>query len=198
LSIEPLFARDKRAPKAEERLFPAERISRFLSYLLRHRPKEYPLAFDHAGFAPWSEVVATVRERFREVTEDQILGVVSGSEKKRFELKDEKVRATYGHSFPVNLGLEPVEPPAQLYYGTARDLAQSILRRGLRPRDRQYVHLSPSFDEARAVGKRRDPTPAVIVVNARAAFAEGVRFFASGPLFLTEGIATQFLSLDQQ
>ena len=27
-------------------MFPPERISRFLSYLLRHRPKEYPIAFD--------------------------------------------------------------------------------------------------------------------------------------------------------
>jgi RNA:NAD 2'-phosphotransferase (TPT1/KptA family) len=49
-------------------LFPPERISRFLSYLLRHRPKEYPIAFDQQGFAPWGEVVDTVQERFREVT----------------------------------------------------------------------------------------------------------------------------------
>lgn len=35
--------------------------------------------------------------------------VVIGSDKQRFELKDGKVRATYGHSFPVDLALEPVE-----------------------------------------------------------------------------------------
>jgi putative RNA 2'-phosphotransferase len=179
-------------------LFTAERISRFLSYLLRHRPKEYPLAFDRYGFAPWTEVIATVRERFRDVTEEQICVLVTGSEKKRFELKDDKVRATYGHSFPVDLGLEPVEPPPQLYYGTARDLAQSILRKGLRPRDRQYVHLSPLMDEAISVGKRWDPAPAIIVVDAVAAYAEGVRFFASGPLFLAESVAAKYLSLEQE
>jgi putative RNA 2'-phosphotransferase len=179
-------------------LFPPERISRFLSYLLRHRPKEYPIAFDRHGFAPWGEVFDTVRERFREVTEEQMRAVVIGSAKQRFELKDGKVRATYGHSFPVDLGLEPVEPPPQLYYGTARDLAQSILRIGLRPRDRQYVHLSSSVNEAVAVGKRRDPAPAIIVVDAVAAHAEGVRFFASGPLFLAENVSSKFLSLDQK
>jgi putative RNA 2'-phosphotransferase len=84
-------------------LFPPERISRFLSDLLRHRPKEYPIAFDR-GFAPWGEVVDAVRERFREVTEEQMCAVVIGSDKQRFELKDGKVRATYGHSFPVDLG----------------------------------------------------------------------------------------------
>lgn len=179
-------------------MLPAERISRFLSYLLRHRPKEYPLALDSRGFAPWSEVVATVQERFPECTEEQIRVVVTGADKKRFELKDTKVRATYGHSFPVDLGLEPVEPPPQLYYGTARDLARSILRKGLRPRDRQYVHLSASVDEAIAVGKRWDPAPALIIVDALAAYAGGVRFFLSGPLFLAESVSAKFLSLDSK
>jgi putative RNA 2'-phosphotransferase len=179
-------------------MLPPERLSRFLSYLLRHRPKEYPIAFDRYGFATWSEVVDIVRERFREVTEEHIRTVVAGSEKQRFELKDGKVRATYGHSFPVDLGLKPAEPPSRLYYGTARDLAQSILRKGLRPRDRQYVHLSSSVTEAIAVGRRRDPAPAIIVVDAMAAYAEGVRFFASGPLFLAENVPTKFLSLDQR
>jgi putative RNA 2'-phosphotransferase len=179
-------------------MLPPERISRFLSYLLRHRPKEYPITFDRHGFVPWDEVVDIVRERFREVTEEQMCAVVIGSDKQRFELKDGKVRATYGHSFPVDLGLEPVEPPPQLYYGTARDLARSILRIGLRPRDRQYVHLSSSANEALAVGKRRDPSPATIVVDAGAAHAEGVRFFASGPLFLAENIPSKFLSVDRK
>lgn len=179
-------------------MFPQERISRFLSYLLRHRPKEYPISFDRHGFAPWTDVVDTVRERFQEVIEEQIHSVIDGSDKKRFELKEGKVRATYGHSFPVDLGLEPVEPPPQLYFGTARDLAQSILRKGLRPRDRQYIHLSPSVSEAIAVGKRRDPAPAIIVVDSLAAYAEGVRFFASGPLFLAENVPPNFLSLDQK
>jgi len=37
----------------------------------------------------------------------------------------------------------------------------------------------------------------MIVVDAVAAHAEGVRF-ASGPLFLTENISAKFLSLDQK
>ena len=30
-----------------------ERLSRFLTFLLRHKPKDYPLAIDSEGFAPW-------------------------------------------------------------------------------------------------------------------------------------------------
>ena len=176
-------------------LFPPERISRFLTYLLRHRPKEYPLSFDREGFVSWRDVVEVAQDRFQEITEAEMRSVVMGSDKKRFELKGDKVRATYGHSFPVDLGSAAVEPPAELYLGIARDLAQSILRDGLKPRDRRYVHLSPSLEEALAVGKRRDPSPALVVVNARSAHAEGVRFFSSGPLFLTENVPPQYLSL---
>lgn len=172
-----------------------ERISRFLSYLLRHRPSEYPLAFDRHGFVAWAEIVNLVQERFYDATEEEIRAVVNESEKKRFELRDDKIRATYGHSFPVDLGLEPAEPPGELYYGTARDLAQSILREGLKPRDRRYVHLSGSLEEAEAVGKRRDPAPAVIVVDTGAAREANVLFYRSGALFLAENVPPRFLSL---
>jgi putative RNA 2'-phosphotransferase len=174
---------------------PAERISKFLSYLLRHRPKDYPLSFDRQGFVPWQEVMRAVENRFPEVTEEEVLRVIEDTAKKRFELKDGKARATYGHSFAIDLGLRPVKPPAQLYHGTARDLAQSILRTGLKPRDRQFVHLSASLEDALAVGKRRDPAPALIVIDADAACAAGVEFYASGPLFLATDVPARFLSL---
>ena len=172
-----------------------ERISRFLTYLLRHRPKEYPLVFDRRGFAEWRDVVALVQERYDEVTEQDIRAVVNDSQKKRFELEGGKVRATYGHSFPVDMGQEAAAPPAQLYYGAARDLAQSMLRYGLRPRDRQYVHLSATSEEAESVARRHDPLPAVIIVDAQAAHADGIRFYQSGPLFLVENVPSKFLSL---
>ena len=172
-----------------------ERLSRFLTYVLRHRPKEYPASFDAQGFVSWDQVMELVQNRFPEVTEGDIRAVVLESKKKRFESRDGKVRATYGHSFPLELSNEAVEPPPILYFGTARDLAASILRNGLKPRDRQYVHLSDSFNEAVAVGKRRDPAPGVIAIDASAAHADGVVFFAAGPLYLAETIPAKYLSL---
>ncbi|HWP59770.1 MAG TPA: RNA 2'-phosphotransferase [Candidatus Acidoferrales bacterium] len=172
-----------------------ERISRFLSFLLRHNPPEYRLRFDRRGFVSWDELFAKVRERFGEVSEAEVLAVIEGAEKKRFEFAEGKVRATYGHSFPVELELQSVEPPERLYHGTARDLARNFLRAGLTPRDRRHVYLSESLEEAIAVGKRRDPLPAVLVVAARAAHADGIRFYHSGNLFLVEAVPARFLSL---
>jgi len=172
-----------------------ERLSRFLTFLLRHKPKDYPLAIDREGFAPWQEVVDMVQERFYDVTEEQIRSLIAGAEKKRFEIRGDKVRATYGHSFPVDLGGTAAEPPAELYFGAARDLAESMLLGGLKPRDRPYVHLSVSAEEAESVAKRHDPAPAILIVDAQAAHAEGIRFYESGPLFLVENVPAKFLSL---
>jgi putative RNA 2'-phosphotransferase len=191
-----------RTLKAEERknsevndLLAPERLSRFLTFLLRHQPKDYPLAIDREGFAPWQEVVDMVQERFYDVTEEQIRSLIAGAEKKRFEMRGDKVRATYGHSFPVDLSGVAAEPPAELYFGAAHDLAQSMLHSGLTPRDRQYVHLSVTAEEAESVAKRYDPAPAIIVVDAQAAHAEGIHFYESGPLFLVENVPAKFLSL---
>ncbi len=176
-------------------MIPLDRLSRFLSFLLRHRPPEYPLSFDRQGFVSWSEILRRVQARFPDATEDDVRSIVTATDKQRFELRGDKVRATYGHSFPVDLAGESVVPPNELYYGTARDLGQSVLREGLKPRGRAYVHLSASIDEAEAVGRRRDPAPAIIVVAARAAQESGVEFYASGPLYLATQIPPRFLSI---
>jgi putative RNA 2'-phosphotransferase len=140
-------------------------------------------------------VVELVQERYYDVTEEQIEAVISGAGKKRFELIDGKVRATYGHSFSVELGEAAEHAPAKLYYGAARDLAQSMLRGGLKPRDRQYVHLSVSAEEAESVARRHDPAPSIIEIDVATAQREGVRFYPSGPLYLAEFIPAKFLSL---
>ena len=154
------------------------------------------MAFDGRGFVDWRDVVAIVHERYDEVSEGDIRAVVTDAQKKRFEIEGERVRATYGHSFPVDLGREAAQPPPKLFYGAARDIAQSMLRNGLRPRDRQYVHLSMTAEQAESVARRHDPAPAIIVVDTEAARAEGIQFYQSGPLFLAEHVPAKFLSLN--
>jgi len=178
-------------------MVPFDRLSRFLSFLLRHRPRDYPLTFDRQGFVAWDELKKQLMARFPDVADEEIRAVIAGSDKQRFEMRADKVRATYGHSFPVDPGGDKIEPPDRLYHGLARDLAESILREGLKPRGRTYVHLSASVEEALAVGRRRDPSPAIVVVDARAAHESGISFYVSGPLYLSGEIPARFLSLWQ-
>ena len=177
---------------------PADRLSRFLSYLLRHRPQEYPLRFDAQGFVSWAELKELVGRRFSDVTEQDLRGLLTEAEKQRFEMRAGKVRATYGHSFPVDLGAENVAPPERLYHGAARDLAESMLDQGLKPRGRAFVHLSATADEALAVGRRHDPSASVVVIDAEAAHGAGILFYLSGPVYLAAEIPARFLSLQKE
>ena len=162
-----------------------ERLSCFLSFLLCHQAEDIPLlSFDDRGFVYLRDLADRVQDRFPDVREEELLEVIEGSDKKRFELWEGMVRATYGHSFPVDFENEMVEPPQCLYHGTARDMARTILQAGLRPRGRHYVHPSSSIEEALSVGQRRDPLPTVLIVRSQAAHADRIHFYHTGPLIL--------------
>ena len=75
------------------------------------------------------------------LTEEDIAQIIAGSEKKRFEMSNGKIRATYGHSIESRIEFTPSVPPPVLYHGTSNKALDSIRKDGLLPMNRQYVHL---------------------------------------------------------
>ncbi len=133
------------------------RISKLISLLLRHKPELGNLHPDEKGFIPVKDLIQAVKMIMGEyVTENEIIEIIS-KDTERFELKDSLVRARYGHSFPIEIGesLRPEEVPEVLYHGTTREALSSILKEGLRPMKRQYVHLSLTVDRALQVARRK-------------------------------------------
>ncbi len=157
------------------------RISKFLSRVLRHRPDQIGITVDPHGWARVDELIRKAEAIGFSLTPALIAEVITrSSDKKRFALRADgaRIRATHGHSLAVDLGLEPVVPPAQLFHGTATRFLHSIRKRGLVQRGRQYVHLSPDVETATAVG-RRHGVPAILVIDAGTMHAEGYEFFIS-------------------
>ena len=52
-----------------------------------------------------------------------------------------------------------------------------ILQDGLKPMQRQYVHLSIDVETATRVGKRRDPEPVILKLDTEAAQKAGIQFY---------------------
>lgn len=177
-----------------------ERLSRYLSYLLRHNPSSLELTLDRNGFVKLDDLISVVQiqEGWGWITRDEILSVLRLSEKKRFEIVGNQIRALYGHTLSRKLQYEPVVPPDILYHGTSRKLVQSILSRGILPMRRQYVHLSSSVAEAYTVGLRKDGRPVILRILAAEAHKSGVRFFQAGSVFLSEPIPPKFIQLKSQ
>lgn len=164
------------------------RLSKKLAYILRHNPKEFGITLDSEGYASLDEILEELG-----VTKSDVLEVIEKSGKRRFEIKENRIRALYGHSIPVDLKHHEIEPPVELYHGTERKVAPTIFKEGLKPMDRNYVHLSKTKEDAMIVGLRRDTSPAILVIKARQAWEAGIKFFDAGDVVLTEYIPAQYL-----
>lgn len=174
-------------------------ISKEISYALRHHPEEFGLAPDEQGFVPVDTLLAALNARHpgrRPVTRADLEQIIATSPKQRHQISGDRIRALYGHSFAARIDHAPATPPDVLYHGTARRALASIRRQGLLPMERQYVHLSTNVAMAREVGARRDEHPAILLVDAKAAASDGVRFYlGNNDVWLADSVPPQYLTL---
>ena len=148
-------------------------LSKFVSGALRHFPDDAGLELDGAGWTPFDSLVTAVEGKYDWADRDTLEGVVATDPKGRFERDGNRIRAAYGHSVDVDLeaGEDPV--PETLYHGTAPRNVESILAEGLKPMNRQQVHLSDSVADAVEVGSRHASDPVVLAIDAAAMQADG-------------------------
>ena len=107
-------------------------------------------------------------------------------------------RALYGPSIPVQFKLEKVleNLPKILFHGTQENHKNSILKIGLQPGKRQYVHLSGSIATAHVVAKRRKGRSIYFKVITADLYMAGFRFRSVGKdTILSNAIPSNFLSL---
>jgi putative RNA 2'-phosphotransferase len=120
---------------------------------------------------------------------------VAQNDKQRFAFNEDRtrIRASQGHSIPVDLQLREAEPPAVLFHGTASRFLKSILASGLRAGARHHVHLSADVQTATRVGARRG-FPAVLAVDAARMRADGIAFYQSdNGVWLTGDVKPTYL-----
>ncbi|XP_028916982.1 tRNA 2'-phosphotransferase 1 isoform X1 [Ornithorhynchus anatinus] len=180
------------------------RLSRALSYALRHGAVRLGLPMGTDGFVPLDSLLRL--PQFRDFSPEDVHRVVETNEKQRFALKPGPpgsgplIRANQGHSLQVaDLELTPLSGPQDLppvlVHGTYRRHWPSIRQRGLSRGKRTHVHLAPGLpgDPHVLSGMRRDCEVAVCV-DGPSAMADGIQFFLSANgVILTPGDAHGFL-----
>lgn len=165
-----------------------QKVSRLLSYWLRHAPEAAGIVLGDGGWAS----VATVRSALsREGCDPSLLErTVAESDKQRFELSPDGalIRARQGHSIGVDLDWPIASPPEYLYHGTVERFLVAILAEGLKPMARHHVHLSPDPETANQVGKRRG-TPVVLRIAAGRMAEDGSEFrLSSNGVWLVDAV----------
>ena len=169
------------------------KVSKYLSYLLRHNPEN--LKMNKHGFVDLTELLEKLNERFQ-INRKSILEIVEKSDRKRFEIVENKICALYGHTIPVKLKLEEDKTTKMFYHGTTPNAASEILRGGLKPMKRRWVHLSPTVEIATEVGLRRTKNPVILEINAEAARKNGLRFYkATNKVYLCDTIQPEYIQI---
>ncbi|WP_240224803.1 RNA 2'-phosphotransferase [Rheinheimera hassiensis] len=172
-------------------------ISKFLSFILRHKPDSIGIELDPEG---WANIEELIENANIPLNRAMLFEVVATSDKNRFTVSadGQSIRANQGHSVVVNLGLQPKQPPESLYHGTASRFLESIKQQGLKPQNRQYVHLSHSRNTAISVGQRHGK-PIVLTIPALAMNQKGHLFFqAKNGVWLTNEVKPEDLQLSSE
>lgn len=176
-----------------------KRISKFLSYVLRHDPDSIGIELDAAGWADVSALLRGAARRGMRFTCDELKMVVEENDKQRYSLSadGQRIRANQGHSIAIDLGYDEVEPPEVLYHGTARHRLKSIRQEGLLRGSRHHVHLSPDAVTAKKVGQRYGK-PVILEVQAKRMHTDGCKFYLSANgVWLTEHVPPSYLRFPQ-
>jgi putative RNA 2'-phosphotransferase len=173
-----------------------KKISKFLSYVLRHHPEIIDLNLDENGWADVDELIKKSTDNSTGFTFEELDEIVQTNAKKRFAFNEDKsrIRASQGHSIEINLALIPQRPPDFLYHGTAEANISSILEKGIEKRNRQHVHLSSDKETAVNVGMRHGK-PIILTIRTKEMFEDGIEFYLSeNGVWLTDFVNSKYIS----
>ncbi|KAJ7708940.1 KptA family-domain-containing protein [Mycena rosella] len=206
----PAIPRTSSTPPAAKRPFPAGkarkggqdprevRISRELSYLLRHGAKSEGLPIRSDGYA---DVDVLLRHRsLRGVDFPTLESVVRNDSKSRYHLLYEPrpgtvsswwIRANQGHSMTdISLDLRRIETASEIpmaVHGTSLRAWESISKQGLSRMSRNHVHFAQGF-EGTVISGMRSSSEVLIFLNVELALANDIKLYvSSNDVVLTPG-----------
>ena len=174
-----------------------ESIGRMMAGTLRHFPEKFELKMETNGFIDLREFIDALqrtRRRLQWLRPHHIVAIIETDPKGRYEYRDGKIRATYGHSIDVELDLPTTGIPDQLYYPTTQEEVDIVLETGIKPSDRKKVHLSKTYENAAEAGRVRTPNPVILEIDTARAIASGLVIMKAGKtVFLVDNMPHEFL-----
>lgn len=181
------------------------KISKNLSYWLRHNPDDINLNMSSNGWVDVKELIEKARPKILFDFND-LLEVVKNNNKQRFAFDRDMclIRANQGHSKELadKIGLKiesqiEIKPPSILYHGTKKDSIDIIKKEGLKPMSRQHVHLSIDTETAEIVAGRRKGDWVILEVEAKKLHNTGAKVYISeNGVYLTDSVPPEFIKFD--
>jgi len=167
------------------------KISKSLTWLLRHHVVDKGLKISEDGYVLWDDIVKL--NEFKNYTLDEVKHVVETNDKKRFALKEENgkwyIRANQGHSHEVAAQIKQEElltklnePLDLIVHGTTYQAYKEIKNSGLKIMSRSHIHFAISDDGIKGNQEQsgiRGNCEVLIYLNMKQAMNDGIEFFMS-------------------
>jgi RNA:NAD 2''-phosphotransferase len=171
------------------------KLSKFLSLLLRHSPKTIGITLDENGWTDVIDLIDKMNKNGEKINMEILKEIVNTDNKSRYTFDENytKIRATQGHSVKVELGYIPQKPPIILYHGTGKKYIESIFKDGIKKQSRNHVHLSGDKETALKVGQRHG-TPIILEILSEEMYNNNHQFFLSeNGVWLTDYIPVEYI-----
>ena len=174
------------------------KISKYLSYHLRHRPDLLDLELASGGWVETEKLMIAAEKNNFSFSLTELKTVVEQNDKQRFSFDPtgKFIRANQGHSVAIDLALSPLTPPPILYHGTHVTAVESIMQSGLSKMNRHHVHLSTDLAIAAKVGQRRGKA-VVLEIAAGNMTQDGFLFYRSeNEVWLVDHVPAKYIKLN--
>ncbi|MEM0350613.1 MAG: RNA 2'-phosphotransferase [Archaeoglobaceae archaeon] len=171
-----------------------EKLGKFVSGILRHFPHKFNLKIDENGWVDFESLSRVVEKKYRWANKWLLKALIYSDSKKRYEMRDEKIRARYGHSIDVKLTDMPLSNEDVLYYGTNEEEMSRLLEIGIKPVNQSYVHLSTTFEKSVEVAILRGGRPIILEIDAKKAREDGIKIIkANDHIALAKEIPAKYI-----
>lgn len=173
------------------------KISKFISFVLRHKPQAIGVTLGVDGWVEIENFLSQSALHGNVITLDDLKIVVAQDDKQRYSISQDGlyVRANQGHSAKADIKFPRKTPPEILFHGTSSKNAISIKSNGLSKMKRHHVHLSTNPDTALNVGSRHGE-PIIFQIKAKQMHIDGYHFyFSENKIWLTDNIPSKYIKL---
>ena len=194
----PLNSQSNQSNTTNQRSYDPVKVSKAMSYILRHGAKELGITMDDEARVLVSDLLAL--PNMAGISVGIIRDIVLSNDKKRFELQTVNsnlmIRAVQGHSEKLaeiineeKLMDEITVPLNKCIHGTDRKSWKLIEKSGLKPMERMHIHCSISEPEdSQVISGMRNSSGVLIYIDMSKAMADGIKFFMSkNNVILTSG-----------
>ncbi|VDC03338.1 unnamed protein product [Peniophora sp. CBMAI 1063] len=182
---------------------PEVRLSKTLSWLLRHGAQSVGLFMRPDGYVRVDDLLATPQLRDQDLALPKLQKMVAENAKQRFKLVQEPapdggpdvwwIRAAQGHSLAtVKLDdLKPILTASDVpmaVHGTNQQAWKAISEQGLSKMKRNHIHLAQGVPSDGVISGMRNSAQVLIYIDLERALADGLKFYLSdNGVILSEG-----------